>query len=667
VRRFPVALTLRVGSVATLLALAAAIAPAGVVAAGATTPQQVSATPAVGTPRLAASSTATEVIKQLVPCGSQMYAVGSFPSVIGKNSQVLTRPDAFSFSAADPYPISPFELSFDLAPTPNETAPVINTIAFDGGDCTHAYIGGNFKVTGSSVMDIAEVDTATGALVAGFGGTGASIARGVVNTIVDWNGHLLVGGQFSDIDDHSGKTPGAYFASLNPATGLNDHYIASATAGDALLLAGHYSYTDQAGKTTVSNATAVTNQQISPDGTRDLVEGDFMTIGGQARQQVAMIDLGSTAATLDGWNAPEFNAYCNFVAPDYAQAAAWSPDNNTVYFADSGYKPSMDPGYDATHPTDSPRAGLCDSASSFPATHNATVQHNWINYTGCDSLYSVATDGTNLYFAGHERWVDNSNGCDGAGPGSIASEGIEGLSPADGSLVADPTRARGLGADDMLFTPAGLWIASDNYNGSASCGGVSGHAGLCLLPYTSTVTTPGPFAAVPAVTGKAAVGGTLTCAEGAQPTGVTTSYSWLLAGTAVSSSASYRIPAKDYRGSLTCQVTVSRTGSPSMSASAAPSTVAEGPALKAASAPELTHRPRVGHKVSARHGLWFPKPSSYTYQWYQAGKAVKGATRVQFSVRRGSKGLRLRCVVVAHATGYANGRATTQSWKIAAA
>ena len=46
------------------------------------------------------------------------------------------------------------------------------------------------------------------------------------------------------------------------------------------------------------------------------------------------------------------------------------------------------------------------------------------------------------------------------------------------------SRARGRGADDMLLTAAGLWIASDNLQGSAMCGGASGHAGLCFLPYS---------------------------------------------------------------------------------------------------------------------------------------------------------------------------------------
>ena len=50
---------------------------------------------------------------------------------------------------------------------------------------------------------------------------------------------------------------------------------------------------------------------------------------------------------------------------------------------------------------------------------------------------------------------------------------MEGLSPTTGALMLDSagtagyySRDRGLGADDMLVTSAGLWIGSDNYDGS---------------------------------------------------------------------------------------------------------------------------------------------------------------------------------------------------------
>ena len=36
----------------------------------------------------------------------------------------------------------------------------------------------------------------------------------------------------------------------------------------------------------------------------------------------------------------------------------------------------------------------------------------WINYTGCDSLYSVAADAKGAYFGGHERFSMNQQACD---------------------------------------------------------------------------------------------------------------------------------------------------------------------------------------------------------------------------------------------------------------
>jgi hypothetical protein len=53
-----------------------------------------------------------------------------------------------------------------------------------------------------------------------------------------------------------------------------------------------------------------------------------------------------------------------------------------------------------------------------------------------------------------------------------------------GNTAGLHSRARGLGADDMLLTGAGLWIASDNLQGSATCGGVPGHAGIYFLPHS---------------------------------------------------------------------------------------------------------------------------------------------------------------------------------------
>jgi hypothetical protein len=439
----------RVGVLSSALAVSL-FGVAGTAASAATGP--VSSTPASGTPQLNKTGT-TEQVRQLVQCGGTMYAVGSFTSIKQK-STVYTRNNAFSFSATSPYTVTSWN------PDVNGT---VNSIAFSP-DCSTAYLGGKFtSIGGTTVKNIAAVSTSTGAVISTF----TSNASAEVETLLMYNGHLLTGGYFKTING----SKNAYMASLSPSTGKDDGFI-------SLSISGNYSYAP-------NNATRVYNQQLSHSGTLDLVEGDFTSVGGLQREQIFMLDLSGAKATVTGWTSPEFDgsssAYpyqCATVEPFYIQAASWSPDDSTVYIGTTGYHPN---GY----PTGSyPRTGLCDVAAAFPSTQTS-VLHKWVNYAGCDSLYSTAADASTAYFGGHERWSENPNGCDFAGPGAISAPGMEGLSPTTGLLTFNPTRSRGLGADDMLITSAGLWIASDNLSGSQDCGGVSGHAGICLLPYSS--------------------------------------------------------------------------------------------------------------------------------------------------------------------------------------
>jgi hypothetical protein len=217
---------------------------------------------------------------------------------------------------------------------------------------------------------------------------------------------------------------------------------------------------------------------MSPDKTRLLVMGDFTSVGGLGRRQIFMLNLGATSATVSPWYSTEFDQNCAAIEPFWLQDASWSPDGLKIYIATTGFKPATGTGFG----TSQPRAGLCDAAAAFPSTPT-NVSHQWVNYTGCDSLFAAAADDGAVYIGGHERWASNPGGCDNPGPGAVTAQGMAGLSPADGSVVWNPSRARGLGADDMLVTSAGLWIASDNQNGASQCAGKSGHAGICFLPY----------------------------------------------------------------------------------------------------------------------------------------------------------------------------------------
>jgi hypothetical protein len=457
------------------------MAPAGAAAVSIATGQTgpVTASPA-NTPQLNANG-AVEQVRQLVQCGSTMYAVGTFTS-IKHNSTVTAVNNAFSFSATAPYNLTTW------APDVNG---IVNSIAFNGTGCADAYIGGKFTaVNGTKVGDLAEVSTTgTGALVTTFGHT----ANGQVNTLLGVKGHILAGGYYTTINGSTNK----YMTSLNPTTGKDDGFV-------QLNISGNYQFPGVS-----SNGTRVYNQSLSNGGTLDLVMGDFTSVGGLPRQQIFMLNLATTPATVTGWTSPEWdgsqgeavpsppnnpqNTYtsgypyeCATVEPFYIQAAAWSPDDSTIYIGTTGYHPN---GFQTGA---TPRNGLCDAAAAFPATVNPPAQngqpgyvlHTWVNYAGCDSLYSAAADASTAYFGGHERWSENPNDCDAQGPGAISAPGFEGLSAASGLLTFNPTRARGLGADDMLDTSAGLWIASDNQGNGTQCAGKSGHAGICFLPYS---------------------------------------------------------------------------------------------------------------------------------------------------------------------------------------
>ena len=458
------------GAAASACCLALSVLP-GTPALAQTGP--VSPLPVPGTPTLVPTG-AVEQITQLVQCGGTIYAVGTFTSISGWNGTATTTVpvnNVFSFSATAPFTLTSW------TPDVNGT---VNSIALNA-NCTDAYIGGKFtSVNGTPVENIAEIDTTVGNVVPGFDD---HVGGGYVDTLLAVNGHLLVGGTFTSINDNKGVDP--YYASLNPDTGKDDGFL-------HLNISGNYSY-----HAVKNNSTEVFNQQLSHGGTLLLVEGDFTSVGGLARQQIFMLNVSGSTATVTGWSSPEFDGsqgqapggyyyQCGDSHPFYVQAAAWSPDDSEIYLADTGYKAWN---WDGTYPV----VGLCDAVAAFPATQ-AEVTHDWINYTGCNSLYSVAADDSAVYVGGHERWADDPDGCQKAGPGYISAPGMGGFTPgpSGGSLLMNSagtaglySRSRGRGADDMLLTSAGLWIASDNFGGDTSCGGQPGYAGICFLPYPS--------------------------------------------------------------------------------------------------------------------------------------------------------------------------------------
>jgi hypothetical protein len=426
----------------------------------------VSCVPQPLTPSLPVTSSRTFQVRQIAQCGGLMYAVGSFteiisPDVKGRGHFTARRNNVFSFHAARPFRVTAWNPDVDGQ---------VNSIAVGGPHCSTAYLGGKFdRVHGRTVHNLAAVSTATGAVRTRFRGN----ANKPVETLLLHDRRLLTGGFFTQINGSRDK----YYVALSSSTGIPDGYL-------RLNISGNYRFPGSA-----SNRTRVYNQQLSPGGTRLLAEGDFTSVGGRRRQQVFMLSLGRTSATVTGWTSPDFSRPCGVNEPFYVRAAAWGPNGTAVYVADTGFAAAAN--------LHGRRRGLCDAVARFPAAATSAFP-TWVNYTGCDSLYSVAAGSGVVYIGGHERWADNNLGCNKPGRGAIPAQGMAGLNEHSGALLRNARRtrglyirSRGLGADDMLLTRSGLWIASDNLSGklpggkpftSQMCGGIGGHAGICLLP-----------------------------------------------------------------------------------------------------------------------------------------------------------------------------------------
>jgi hypothetical protein len=418
----------------------------GVAAAG------VSTTPAA-TPQLATSGTdgSIESVRQIIQCGGTMYAVGLFTGVKDAGtSATIARSNAFAFSATAPYRTLPWNPS---------TNGRVDTAA-----CTpdgHVLLGGSFtKAGGATVSNLAKVDGVTG-LNRGFGfQPKGRVAH--VEVVTDAGGvqHALVGGYFTGLLD-----------SRNPVTGANDNYATPA-------ISGTYVYANVS-----SHAPRIWNMTVSPNGRAVLMTGVFTKVGGQRHEQVFRLNLNAGASAVSSWSPQDLYAHCAPSQPFYAQDAAFSPDMSQVYVVSTGLRLASEIALPASK-RPAKRTGPCDAAMAFTAKEGAFTGHRWINYTGCDSLYSVAADASTVFLGGHQKFISNGEVCGGTapGPGGIVQPGLGAVEPATGVYQPSANRGRGLGAADMLRTTDGLWIASDNQDNTNTCAGVSGRMGICFLP-----------------------------------------------------------------------------------------------------------------------------------------------------------------------------------------
>jgi hypothetical protein len=398
-------------------------------------PQMVSSNPADWTPHVLDGR-----VDAVVQVGSKMIAGGKFSQVAtaAAPTTAIVRSNIFAFDATT----GAIDTAF--APVMDDEVESL-AVAPDG---LSVFAGGRFtKINGVAQKSLAKLRLSDGVRITTF--KGKTNAR--VKDMAIANGRLYIGGTFSTVNG----TARTALAALDPTTG--------ALGGDVNL-----AFTGP--RTGTVN---IDRFDISPDGTRLIAVGNWTYVAGLQRDQIVMVNLASNPATVADWATTRFQQQCAKVFDTYMRDIDISPDG----------------GWFAVVTTGAYHAGsLCDSSSRWETGATGSGQQpTWVDYTGGDTLYSVAITGTAVYVGGHQRWLNNSFAADRAGPGAVAREGLAALDPLNGlPLSWNPGRDRGVGVFALVATSQGLWIGSD----TDRIGRYEYHAKLAFMPLAGGTPVP---------------------------------------------------------------------------------------------------------------------------------------------------------------------------------
>jgi hypothetical protein len=399
----------------------------------------VSANPVDFTPHVVSGQ-----VNAIVQIGNRVIVGGEFTQVQQTPSgTAITRNNIFGFNATTG--------AIDTGFAPNLDRSVLALAPAPDGN---VFVGGNFNnVNGASARKLAKLNVTNGQRITSF--TATADAR--VRELVVRGSTLYVGGVFTQLAGAAREKLGA----VNATTG-------------AILANLNLPITEPR---KVDTTPGVYAMDVSPDGSKLVVIGNFTRIGGIERWQAGMIDLSTSPATVANWETDRFRPDCLISAFDtYMRDVDFSPDGSYFAIVTTGaYSGGVGAGV------------LCDTTTRWETSATGeNLNPTWADYTGGDTLYSVAVTGTAIYTGGHQRWMNNPFAGDRAGPGAVPREGIAALDPINGLPFSwNPGRARGVGVFALYSTPAGLWVGSD----TDVLGGET-HRKLGMFPTAGGTTVP---------------------------------------------------------------------------------------------------------------------------------------------------------------------------------
>lgn len=307
---------------------------------------------------------------------------------------------------------------------PDPDGPV-NVVA--AGPAGTVYVGGEFSRIGDQPrLRLAQVALAGGTVVPRFD---AREVNGEVRDLRLRRGKLWVAGQFTRIGGRRHRA----LAALSARTG-------AARRSPEVRLRGQAR--PGLGRTTVAQV------DLSPNGRFLALIGNFRSVQGERRVQLAVLDLRHGAA-VTSFRTRFYAEPCTELYYSYVRDVAFAPSGSYFVVATSG-----GPG---------PVGSSCDTVARFETRGaDRAARPSWIASTGGDTVQAVEVTPSAVYVGGHQRWFNNPFGVNATGPGAVPRQGLAALSPVNGLPFRwNPGRSRGIGVGDLLATDRGLWIGSD--------------------------------------------------------------------------------------------------------------------------------------------------------------------------------------------------------------
>lgn len=382
--------------------------------------------------------------------GNVTLVGGNFTRVrTAASATVINRSYLFAFNTSNGS-ITPFAPSLN-----GEVFSILPT----GDGATVWIVGGFSSLNGQTVRSIAKINATTGQRVASFN---PPAFGGRIHDLVLRNGRLIVTGRFLTVAD----TSHTLLAALDPVSG-------------ALVPSVEMTFSDprRGGSLTVYAS------DVTPDGSRLIVTGNFTRINGSTRYQIAMIDLTTSPPSLANWSTNRYGDGCSQSNDTYMRDVEVSPDGGYFVVVTTGAHSSI---------------YQCDTAARWDVdSTGSSLNPVWTNYTGGDTLTAVAVSEAAVYIGGHQRWANNPYRADAIGNGAVTREGLAALDPRSGATLDwNPGRTRGWGVYGFEVLSTGLWVGSDTdtivkgyeYRGKMA---FFPTAGGTTMPLESVGTLPG--------------------------------------------------------------------------------------------------------------------------------------------------------------------------------